>query len=150
MLNNSTSLDYTSPGLYEKNLETGRDIWNGQLKRHLLTHLMPDSPDFQITQREYKAALFSLQKLTGILQPTQRALYGVRRTHILSKEMKERSYQVIAIRCKRLNRQSHTLSEAWRLPYVKPVSRRKTQSSTRFTRSHPRLPHSPNQKLSFH
>ncbi len=75
---------------------------------------------YVVLPRDYIVTISWLQRITAILQQTQRALYRIRRLKILSKEWKERNAQVISLRQKRHTQRTQTLFAALRLPYIKP------------------------------
>ncbi len=68
--------------------ETGGDVWNGRWTPHTLCSQLGDTSLLPIERRDFQKTLTWLQKLTGILQNVQRAIYGVWHTESLSMEAK--------------------------------------------------------------
>ena len=117
-------IDYMEDHLWADN-EAGGDIWNGRWTPQLLSSLLGDSSQLMIESRDCRRALTWLQKLTGLLQKAQRAIYGVRHAELMSLEAKIRRATVIAMHRKRKIHTARTLFAVWNIPYVKPPSPRR-------------------------
>ena len=87
----------------------GGDIWNGRWTPQLLTSLLGDASQLLMERRDCQRALSWLQRLTGLLQKAQRAIYGVRHAELTSLEAKIRRATVISMHQKRKIHTARTL-----------------------------------------
>jgi hypothetical protein len=91
----------------------------------LLTSLLGDASQLMMERRDCQCALIWLQRLTGLLQKAQRAIYGVRHAELMSLEAKIRWATVISMHRKRKIQTARTLFAMWHIPYVKSPSPRR-------------------------